>query len=112
MLVDELIRDGVCEDLEEALSMFPIEMIDDFIPVRQTGSPCKPTCAHKRRGRYPGSPKKSHALLGKPTLGNGLRRHLCQKPITLKNARVFQPPLDTEGTDWNDTRSERERGLQ
>jgi hypothetical protein len=43
MFVDELIRGGVCEDLEEALSMFPIETIDDFRPARRTGGPGEPT---------------------------------------------------------------------
>ena len=43
MLVDELIRDGVCDDLEEALSMFPIELIDDFRPTRRTRCPGEPT---------------------------------------------------------------------
>ena len=43
MFVEELIRDGVCEDLEEALVMFPIETIDDFRPARRTGCPGEPT---------------------------------------------------------------------
>jgi hypothetical protein len=51
MLVDELIRDGVCEDLEEALSMFPIETIDDFGPARQTGGARRPACARLALGQ-------------------------------------------------------------
>jgi hypothetical protein len=38
MLTDELIRTGICENLVEVLSMFPIEMIDDFHPTRRAGS--------------------------------------------------------------------------
>ena len=30
MTVDELVAAGVCEDLEEVLRMFPLEMLDDF----------------------------------------------------------------------------------
>jgi hypothetical protein len=30
MSVDELVVSGVCNDLEEALQMFPIEMFEDF----------------------------------------------------------------------------------
>jgi len=74
MLVDELIRGGVCEDLEEALSMFPIELIDDFRPARRTVSPRRPTCARPAPGRCPGGPQESQARPGEPTLGNGLTR--------------------------------------
>jgi hypothetical protein len=52
MFVDELIRDGVCEDLEEALSMFPIESIDDFRQARRTKCPGEPTLKNAL-GRYP-----------------------------------------------------------
>ena len=30
MCIDDLIRSGICDDAEEALSMFPVEMLDDF----------------------------------------------------------------------------------
>ena len=33
MTIDELIDSGVCEDMEEALAMFPIEAFLEFEPV-------------------------------------------------------------------------------
>jgi len=30
MRVDELIESGVCEDVEEVLQMFPLELLDEF----------------------------------------------------------------------------------
>jgi len=107
MLVDELIRDGVCEDLEEVLSMFPIETIDDFMPARRTASPRKPTCARPAPGRCRNGPQESQARPGEPALGNGLRQHLRQELTTLEKARVFQQPLDAGATDRRDAKPER-----
>ncbi|MBU4270586.1 MAG: hypothetical protein KKE86_12240 [Planctomycetes bacterium] len=86
MYVDELIRDGVCEDLEEALFMFPIETIDDFGPARRTGCPSE------------------------PTLGNGLGRYPRQKLASAEKARFFQQPLDAGAMDRRDARPKREQG--
>lgn len=73
MMIDELIAAGVCTDDGEALQMFPLEMLDEFMPARRTGCPRRPTCARPATGRCPGGPQESQARPGEPTLGNGLR---------------------------------------
>ena len=32
MTINELVESGICEDMEEALTMFPIEVFEDFEP--------------------------------------------------------------------------------
>lgn len=64
MSVAELIASGVCEDLEEALSMFPVELLDDFRP---------------GRGEVSGSCRGPRA--GQPSLGTSRQRRPAPKII-------------------------------
>jgi hypothetical protein len=48
MSADELIASGVCDNLDEVLQMYPIEMLDDFCEPTPGG--CGPVPA-RRNGR-------------------------------------------------------------
>ncbi len=37
MTIEELVETGVCEDIEEALCMFPVEVFEDLAPARRPG---------------------------------------------------------------------------